>query len=93
MYYKFFRTGDRVYHRRLKQYGTFIKYNYNDEQCFVNFEDEYGDIECKHVSVSQLQGVCKYVMDNNICSIGASNSGKCQFIDCSFYVQSRDEEN
>lgn len=60
MYYRFFKTGDRVYHKHLKQYGTFIKYNYNDEYCFVDLEDEYGDVECKQVSTSQLQRVCNY---------------------------------
>lgn len=49
-----FKKGDRVYHRNLKQYGTFIGYAWeSNEECDVDFETEYGT-EQKHVSVSWL---------------------------------------
>ncbi len=53
---KKFKPGDRVYHRNLKQYGTFINYAWeSDEECDVEFEAEDGYIEQKHVSVSWLE--------------------------------------
>ena len=51
---KKFKSGDRVYHRNLKQYGKFIGYAWeSDEECGVDFETEDG-LEQKHVSVSWL---------------------------------------
>lgn len=53
---KKFKTGDRVYHRNLKQYGTFVGYAWESkEECDVDFEIEDGEIEQKHVSVSWLE--------------------------------------
>ena len=50
-----FKNGDTVYHKRLKQFGTFIKYNpLCDDECFVVFKDEDGYEDCKCVSVSQV---------------------------------------
>lgn len=52
---KKFKAGDRVYHRNLKQYGTFVGYAWeSDEECDVDFEVEDGETEQKHVSVSWL---------------------------------------
>lgn len=52
---KKFKAGDRVYHKHLKQFGTFVQYNkLSDEECYVEFVDENGYTECKIVSVSQL---------------------------------------
>ena len=52
---KKFKTGDRVYHRNLKQYGTFIGYAWeSEEECDVDFEMDDGEIEQKHVSVKWL---------------------------------------
>lgn len=49
-----FKEGDRVYHRNLEMYGTFMGYAWeSDEECDVEFETEYG-LEQKHVSVSWL---------------------------------------
>ena len=40
---KKFKSGDKVYHRHLKQFGTFIQYNtLSDEECYVDFIDEDG---------------------------------------------------
>lgn len=51
---KKFKTGDRVYHRNLKQYGKFIGYAWeSDNECDVEFEGD-GYVEQKHVSVSWL---------------------------------------
>lgn len=53
---KKFKPGDRVYHRNLKQYGTFIGYAWeSNEECDVDFEMEDGDLEQKHVSVNWLE--------------------------------------
>lgn len=49
-----FKEGDKVYHRNLELYGTFLGYAWeSDEECDVEFETEYG-LEQKHVSVSWL---------------------------------------
>ena len=53
---KKFKPGDRVYHRNLKQYGTFVGYAWeSEEECDVDFEMEDGEIEQKHVSASWLE--------------------------------------
>lgn len=53
---KKFKSGDRVYHKNLKQYGTFIGYAWeSDEECDVDFEMEDGGLEQKHVNVSWLE--------------------------------------
>ena len=52
---KAFKPGDRVYHKNLKLYGTFIDYAWeSDDECDVYFELEDGEIEQKHVSVNWL---------------------------------------
>lgn len=53
-----FEHGDRVYHRGLKLYGIFVDYAWNsDDECYVDFENQYGDIEQRHVSVNWLEKV------------------------------------
>lgn len=53
---KKFKSGDRVYHRQLKLYGTFIDYAWeSDTECDVDFEMEDGEIEQRHVTVSRLE--------------------------------------
>ncbi len=50
-----FNKGDRVYHKNLKQYGTFIGYAWeSNDECDVEFEAEDDYVESKHVSVNQL---------------------------------------
>lgn len=62
-----FKNGDVVYHKRLKQFGTFIKYNQLcDDECFVMFNDEDGYEDYKIVSASQL---C-FSDEFNISSVG-----------------------
>ena len=57
---KNFKRGDRVYHRNIKLYGTFVDYAWNsDDECYVDFENQYGDIEQRHVSVICLEKVQK----------------------------------
>lgn len=57
---KKFKQGDTVYHKKLKQYGTFLAYAWeSDEECDVDFEMGDGHIEQKHVSVSWLDLVEK----------------------------------
>lgn len=51
---KKFKPGDKVYHRNLKEYGTFIGYAWEtDEECDVDFVMN-NTIEQKHVSVNWL---------------------------------------
>ena len=51
-----FKTGNRVYHRNLKLYGTFVGYAWESmKECDVDFEMEDGEIEQRHVSVSWLE--------------------------------------
>lgn len=53
---KAFKSGDRVYHKNLKLYGTFIDYAWeSDDECDVDFEMEDGEIEQRHVSVGWLE--------------------------------------
>ena len=53
-----FKQGDRVYHRNLKLYGTFIDYAWeSDDECDVDFEMENEENEQRHVSVSWLEKV------------------------------------
>lgn len=50
-----FKPGDRVYHRNLKLYGTFVGYAWeSDTECDVDFKMEDDEIEQRHVSVSWL---------------------------------------
>ena len=51
-----FKNGDRVYHRNLKLYGSFVGYAWeSDDECDVDFEMEDGEIEQLLVSVNCLQ--------------------------------------
>ena len=51
---KRFKQGDKVYHRKLKEYGTFVDYAWNsDEECHVDFVMN-NTIDQQHVSVNCL---------------------------------------
>lgn len=51
---KRFKPGDKVYHRNLKEYGTFIGYAWeSEEECDVDFVMN-NTIEQRHVSVNKL---------------------------------------
>lgn len=85
---KRFKTGDVVYHRHLKQFGKFIEYNkLSDSEAFVEFTEDDGYVECKCITLAQLQGVCKHKREDGVCLIGASSSGRCKFPVCSYYEQ------
>lgn len=46
------KKGDRVYHKNLKRYGTFVENDWaNEEFCFVDFGND--DVKC--VSFNQLR--------------------------------------
>ena len=46
-----------MYHKNLKLYGIFVDYAWNsDDECYVDFEMEDGEIEQRHVSVNWLIG-------------------------------------
>lgn len=87
---RYFKEGDRVYHKHLNQFGTFVQYKkICDEECYVEFLDQDNYTECKCVSLSQLMKVCKHMRPNGVCSIGASNAGYCTIPVCSFYETER----
>jgi hypothetical protein len=51
-----FKKGDRVFHKNLKLFGTFVDYAWEtNEEADVDFEMEDGYIEQRHVSINQLQ--------------------------------------
>ena len=53
---KKFKPGDRVFHKNLQQYGVFIGYALvTAEECDVEFIDDEGNVEQKHVSINQLE--------------------------------------
>ena len=50
-----FEEGDRVYHKNLKLYGTFIGYAWeSSDECDVDFTMQDGEREQLHVSVNQM---------------------------------------
>lgn len=54
---KAFVGGEKVIHKHLGL-GTYIKPDWSsDESCYVEFTDEYGDSECKRVSIDCLTKV------------------------------------
>ena len=51
-----FNKGDRVFHKNLKLFGTFVDYAWEtNAEADVDFEMEDGYIEQRHVSINQLQ--------------------------------------
>nr|DAL26318.1 MAG TPA_asm: hypothetical protein [Caudoviricetes sp.] len=51
-----FKAGDRVFHKNLRLFGTFVGYAWeSDKEADVDFEMEDGYIEQRHVSINQLQ--------------------------------------
>lgn len=55
---KIFKSGDKVFHIRLKQYGIFISYlKSSDDEAIVEFVDQYGGEDVKVVSLCFLQKV------------------------------------
>lgn len=60
---KKFKFGDRVYHRNLKMYGTFMGYSKSKEECNVDFETEGGtDQRCVSANWLVLAEKCKPIM-------------------------------
>lgn len=51
-----FNKGDRVFHKNLELFGTFVDYAWEtNAEADVDFEMEDGYIEQRHVSINQLQ--------------------------------------
>ena len=51
-----FEKGDRVFHKNLKLFGTFVGYAWeSDKEADVDLEMEDGFIEQRHVSVNWLE--------------------------------------
>lgn len=85
---KKFKKGDRIYHKHLQQFGTFLEYAIiSDEECFVELVNNFGDLEYKCVSVSQLIHACKHMRPDGMCLQGASGNVICEFLThkCNFY--------
>lgn len=58
--HKHFETGDRVYHTKIQQYGTFVSYACeSDEECYVDFDPEKRNKkpERRYVSTAMLMNV------------------------------------
>lgn len=71
-----FKKGDKVFHKNLELFGTFVDYAWENpnEEADVDFEMEDGYIEQRHVSINQLQ---KYPSNEEIGErIARYNSGK-----------------
>lgn len=70
-----FNKGDRVFHKNLELFGTFVDYAWEtNAEADVDFEMEDGYIEQRHVSINQLQ---KCQSDEKISEkITRYNSGK-----------------
>lgn len=50
-----FKSGDIVYHKGLNKKGKFLAYDFFDEDtCYVEFKDEYGESETRRVSLYLL---------------------------------------
>ena len=50
-----YEVGDRVYHKNLELYGTFVEYDWTgNSECHVDFDNEDGFEDCRHVSTNQL---------------------------------------
>lgn len=51
-----FTEGQRVYHRQLKRYGTFIEKSWTSGESIVDFDDpDYPDSEdCLRITTAQL---------------------------------------
>ena len=50
-----FKVGDRVFHKNLRLFGTFVGYAWeSNEEADVDFEMEDGYVEQRHVSINQL---------------------------------------
>ena len=50
-------AGDRVYHKNLKRYGTYVEDDWaSDDSCFIKFdsEDNYDDILCVSKNLLQI---------------------------------------
>lgn len=45
--------GDRIYHKKFKQYGVFYN-NISNERAYVELTDEHGDKSYRHVDLKQL---------------------------------------
>lgn len=53
-----FKKGDRVFHKNLRLFGTFVGYAWeSDKEADVDFEMEDGYIEQRHVSINQLEKI------------------------------------
>lgn len=51
-----FKKGDKVFHKNLELFGTFVDYAWENpnEEADVDFEMEDGYVEQRHVSINQL---------------------------------------
>lgn len=50
-----YEIGDRVFHKNLGMHGTFVEYDWTgNSECHVDFDNEDGFEDCRHVSTNQL---------------------------------------
>ena len=51
-----FEKGDRVFHKSLQLEGTFVEYDWTGkEEAWVDFDNEDGYEDCRHISTNQLE--------------------------------------
>lgn len=52
-----FKKGDKVFHKNLKLFGTFVDYAWENpsNEADVDFKMEDGFIEQRHISINQLE--------------------------------------
>ena len=50
-----FKPGDRVFHKNLQRYGTFVEYDWTGkEECHVKFDTNDGFEDQRHVTTKLL---------------------------------------
>lgn len=52
-----FKPGDRVYHKTLELYGTFVDHSWEAGECYVDFEMPDGYVEQRRVTLYWLEKV------------------------------------
>lgn len=61
-----FKKGDRVFHKNLQLTGTFIEYDWTGkDEAWVEFDNEDGYEDCRHISTNQLVLVEKEFLNDD----------------------------
>lgn len=61
-----FKKGDKVFHKNLQLAGTFIEYDWTGkDEAWVEFDNEDGYEDCRHISTNQLVLVEKEFLNDD----------------------------